>query len=841
MIKYLKLRNNKMMSIESVIGFFTARIAFPVILAAAAMSSSSGAAAVVDIPVGASSEEIVQAVASAEDGSVVRFPAGTWSVTNTIVLAKAVSVEGAGPESTVLDFGGKCRGFKLSDAGARVAGLKIFRCAAYGDKVNIYGGGVKMSDGTVTNCLIEACTVSGTKGKIHLGGGVYITGGLVTGCEIRGCKFEELYGLGNAVYMKGGRVEGCDIHANDGGFSHPSAAYGGAVVFVEKGGVFENSKVHHNFKDTNPGVHVWRGGTIRNCLIYGNRGKYGAGGVYMDDGTVEFCTVVGNEVSERPDRSGIWCHAGTVRNSIFWANGQIGGCEARSGATVEHNVFDRALGDYPDNRVSDPLFANAAGGDFSIYSRFSSAYGYAVPVPGVVGDITGGLRKADAPTCGAFEFDPSDETFGADVVFAQSDFAAGSDVSVEASVSGVEFDDVSVVWTVDGVKRPESGRVLTLRGLSLGSHSVRLEVVRKTGGEKVVRDYPGRIRVFPTVCYVNMSGSGTAPFDTFEKGTNSLEAVLAVLGTSASVTSVVHVAGGSYTLSDGVIVKDKIRILGEGRDVVTFYCPEARAFTLENDAAEVRGVTVNGGSGAFEVVAGRVVSCRAQNIQTSQTYGNGAGFRMVGGEVIDCEALDCSSHGISSGGGGLFIADGLVSNLLVRNCRGYDFKTGAGAVFVCGGVLKGVTITGTDMANVDGCALLATPKDGRSVVLDSCVVTGCTSEYSGVVRLVNVNARNCLFAGNVGRNGIRPTVNIHGGTFENCTFSGNSNPSAGLSAVDVVARKCVFSEDGGVNSLSGRFEGCFAPSLSDGVDGNTSTPPAAGSGIGCDEALKGGI
>lgn len=801
-------------------------------LASAVTALAASAASVVEVPVGATTEEIMAAVVSAEEGGTIRFGAGIWTVTNTVVLAKGVTVEGAGPAATVLDFGGRCRGFELSHASARVANLKIFRASAYGEKVSCCGGGVMMTDGTVTNCLIESCVVGGTIGKGHVGGGVFVSGGLVTGCEIRGCTIENLYGFGNAVYMKGGRVDGCDVHSNNGGFSHPTPAYGGGVVCVERG-VFENSKVHHNLKNTNPGVQVFASGTVRNCLVYGNRGKYGAGGVYMDGGTVDFCTVSDNEVSDRPGRSGLRCLGGTVKNSVFWANGAAGGCEVKSGsaARVVHNVFDRTLGDHPENRVSDPLFADAANGDFAIASRFSPAYGYALSDPSVKADFAGAARNPDAPSCGALEFDPSDETFGADILFEREVYAAGADVTVEAALTGADLSDVTIAWTLDGEPRAETDRVLTIRGLALGSHSLRLEVVRKSSGEKVVRDYPGRILVRPTVGYVNMSGSATAPYDTFEKGSPSLGDVLAALGVAPGVTSVVHVAGGSYTLPAGVILREKVRILGEGRDVVTFYCPEERAFVVDNVAAEVSGVTVNGGVGAFEVSAGRVVSCRAQNVQTSLTYAQGAGFKVSGGEVLDCEAIDCSAHGITGGGGGLSISDGLVSNLLVRNCRGYDARSGTGAVAASGGTLKRVVVTGTTMDNIEGCAIWASPRDGRRVLLDSCVFTCCTSANARVVSLVNVDVRNCRFAGNVGMNGLKSTVELTGGTYENCTFAGNDNPKTCVKTVDVTARNTVFAESGGgVNVLSGRFVNCRAPSLPGNEDGSAS--------VGCDETVR---
>lgn len=795
-----------------------------------AVLSASVFGSVVEIPVGATTEAIVQAIAAADEGGTVRFPEGTWAVTNTLELTKGVTVEGAGRDRTILDFNLCCRGFAISSASAKVANLKIFRAQAQAldarDKVR--GGGVHMSAGVVTNCLIDSCCVTGRYGGQYSGGGAFLSGGQLVDCEITRCTFGNLYGFGNAVFLRGGRVSGCDIHGNDGGFSHVTVQYGGAVVYVERG-VLERSKVHHNVKDSNPGVHVSRHGEVRNCLVYGNRGRDGSGGIFMDGGTVESCTVWGNVMTARPERSGLRLTGGTLRNSIFWANGPVGGCEARggNGATVVNNIFDNALADFPENRVSDPKFANPDEGDFRISSRFSPAYGYAVPSGSAGVDFAGVARSATAPTCGALEFSASGESFGADVVFANTEYVLGADVPLEAVVTGASADEVSVSWVLDGVALKEGGLRQTLRGLSLGAHSLQLKVARKSGGESVVMDYPDCLTVRPAVCYVNMSGSGEAPFDTPEKGTRSLEAALAALGTAATVTSVVRVAEGSYTLDARVTLRGKIRIVGEGRDVVTFYCPDIRTFTVDNVAAEVRGVTVNGGQGAFEIFSGRIVGCRAQNVQSSQIYSSGVGFLVCGGEVTDCEAIACSAHGISGNGGGLNIRAGTVSGMLIKDCRCYDFASGSGGgAFVFGGVLRNVTITGSHLSNAVGCGLFAASRQGAPILLDSCVVTDCSSENGSVIYLADVTARNCLFAGNAAGGGLKPAVELFRGDYEGCTFAANASEPSCLSATGVTAVGTVFAESVGVNALNGDFRNCRAPSFADGADGNSSEIPA---------------
>lgn len=745
------------------------------------LASAVKAGSVVDIPAGAPTEEIIAAIAKTGDGGTVRFPAGTWTVTNTLVLAKGVTVEGAGPSKTVLDFNQKCRGFELSHASARVKGLKIFRARCQGENTGVNGGGINMSDGTVTDCLVDSCSIGGTVGRIFLGGGVYMSGGRLERCGITRCTFENLYGFANALFIRGGTADGCDIYGNNGGYSHPTVAYGGAVVYLDNG-VLENSKVHQNIKDSNPGVNVNGGAEVRNCLIYGNQGVHGSGGIYMGvgfSGTIDHCTVYGNLTTEKPGNAGLRCTGGTVKNSIFWANGAAGGCQVASGskATIVNNVFDKVLGDYPDNRVADPKFADPGRGDFRIASKASPACGYAVPDGKTAKDITGFARDAKAPTCGAYEYDPSKESFGADIVFSQTAYGVGSDVGVEAVVTGAKVSDVEFIWYLDDRKLRDRGAKLNLPGLSEGRHSVGLKVAQRRGGELVIKDYTDSINVLPSECYVNMTGSETYPFDTPEKGTKSIEAAMSALWVAPNVTSVVHIAGGSYTMEKGIALQEKIRIIGEGSQVVTVFCPDHRTFWVSNDAAEIRGITVNGGQGGFEISAGRVIGCRATNVQTSRINTMGAGFKITGGEILDCEAVNCSAYGTSCGGGGLAIFGGKASNMRIENCGGFDATSGSGAVFGIGGALKNITVTGSHQSRISGSAIQAIWTE-----LDSCVFSDCSSTEGSAVKLVGLTAKNCTFSNLSGAKCFDTTNTV----FRSSSFSGCTSPSSFLGATEFI-------------------------------------------------------
>lgn len=767
--------------------------------------------------------EIAAAIASVDDGETILFDEGTYTVSSTIALSRPVTLKGVNRDNVILDFANGCRGFTLSNKDASLRDLTIYR-----GKINVqkeHGGGVLMSAGVVSNCLIKTCVA---QSNYSCGGGVYMTGGTVIDCEFTGCSFSGVYGHGNAIYMTAGLVTGCDIHGNNGGYSHSNPAYGDGIVYIA-GGTIENSKIHGNTKKSNPGISMNTGGMVRNCLIYGNKATddntYGSGGIYMTAGTAVFNTVYGNSMKgDTTGRSGIYRSGGTAKNNIFWANGPAGStagsCEVSGSAnTFVNNIVDKALDNYPDNRAADPKFTDAENGDFTISSRSSSAYGYAVPVEKITTDITGFTRDAEAPTSGAYEYDPSSETFEVDISFTQSDYRLGSSVTVQAVVMGAEIADVDLKWYLDGAELTgETGEYLTLNGLAVGHHSLTIGAVKKSGGEPVSKECVDCLAIRPVECFVNTTGSGTYPFDTVEKGTNSLQAVMAALWTEADVTSVVHVAAGKYTLASGVRLQDKIRVLGEGRDLVTFVCSEGRAFDVANSASEVSGITVSNSPAAFSVSSGLIRDCLAKNI--TYTSGHGAGFSVTGGKVYNVEAINCNASGLYYGGGGLYITGGTVSNIFIKGGLSYDsFDHGhGGGIYATGGTVKNATVVGTKMSNVNGCAIKAT-----GGTFEYCNVYGCTSTASRVVSLNGATARNCLFAGNVGR-GTRETVYLSG-TFDCCTFGANANDGTCLSATNVIARNTIFAECGGTNLLFGTYSHCCAPSLENGVNGNLAANP----------------
>jgi predicted outer membrane repeat protein len=176
-------------------------------------------------------DNIQAAIDDSNDGDIIYVLPGTYTGPGNRDIdygGRAVTVTGVDPEdpyivaATVIDCNGQGRGFGFSweDENSVLAGLTITN--GYAD----YGGGVYSFEGTPTiaNCIISNSTASSSGGGMYLCPPPYPdVSHTVTDCEIAGN--EAVYGGG--VYLCDGVLSDCTITENTASVS------GGGVYCVD--------------------------------------------------------------------------------------------------------------------------------------------------------------------------------------------------------------------------------------------------------------------------------------------------------------------------------------------------------------------------------------------------------------------------------------------------------------------------------------------------------------------------------------------------------------------------------------------------------------------------------
>jgi hypothetical protein len=265
------------------------------------------------------------------------------------------------------EYGGQANASKtvVKAAGAFHRAIKVTAANCQIDGFTLTGGGGNLSrtdlgaDGgpggsglyMTADSLVRHCIITNNGGDNVDGGGVYMSAGTVSNCIIRSNKKPDGSGDGGGVYASGGLITHCQITDN-----------------TSKGG------------DGNGGGVYMSGATVRNCLIQGNKNLYNAapygkgGGVYLNSGVIESCTIVSNSAYNTAGTGG-GIHRnnnGAVSNSIVYFNtvtNTVDGGMVHSNLNTTVGFFyscstNPALsGD--GNTSDDPKFVNLAG-DFRL-------------------------------------------------------------------------------------------------------------------------------------------------------------------------------------------------------------------------------------------------------------------------------------------------------------------------------------------------------------------------------------------------------------------------------------------------------------------------------------------
>ena len=789
---------------------------------------------------------------AADEVLSIELAGGTYRVRSVLQIARPIQIVGAGKDRTVLDCGNETKCFVVASAGALVKDLTVSNAYA---RTN--GGGISISAGTVDGCRVTDCHCDGAQedGWDHgFGGGVAVTGGRFVNGEITRCRIDANYNKGNALYVGGtdSVASNCDIYANDGGHAGGEVYNGGGTVYVT-GGKLLASRIRDNVKQIAPGI-VQKGGLVANCLVYGNStGPNGIGAAGLDQfaGQALYCTIYGNtNDADTTGLSGVRTdtyqgqqQSCSVKNCIIWRNGPPT-CTAGSSniphGTFENNVLDVALASYPNNAVGDPKFLDSAAFDFRIATQASFAWRAAAPTASVTTDLAGHARDEEAPTAGAYEYDPELEVYGVSLATELPDAPVGATVRVQAVVSGTQGAAYSLVWTLDGsAVAGLDSETAEFGDLALGRHVVGVTV--ETVGKGVVSDALA-VTVHPYETFVNATGSGTYPYDTPEKATNDVAEAYDAVWKAADATSTVHVAAGEYVTDKTVAMAFPVRVVGAGKELtrVVKTATPGRVFNLTHAQALVSGLTVTGAvNGAFSLSAGLVADCRVEDCLSKGSI-NGLAYSVSGGRVTGCEAIDCRVNSGAGKGAGFYLSGGVISNCLARQCGLLQYVAnygmGGGGVFCDnGGRVTHCRIENggaTGSGGHDGVALYAQ----GSAAIDHCTIVGCRARFGSIVLLkgfgvaptiVYPTIETSLIANSTcdGTSTTAVALFSEGADLLGCTVAANAQPVA-VKLTSGSVRNCIFAGNAGTYSLgTAAIDHSCCPALTDGENGNITGDP----------------
>ncbi len=223
-------------------------------------------------------------------------------------------------------------GNSSTGVGGGMSGGMAEKCTFTGNSANEGGG---MEGGKAEKCVFTGNSATG-------GGGMY-------GTEAVDSVFRDNHAIdgGGMTY---GNAERCSITGN-------SATGGG-------GGTYGTELVMCTISGNSSGGHGggMYGGRANNCLITGNGGGIGGG---SSESRIVNCTVYGNTATE-----GGGLYMGVAVNSILWGNtgGDFLYCIGEyscAGAPFDGIPFEWSKDDV-GNIYEDPLFVNAAAGDFRL-------------------------------------------------------------------------------------------------------------------------------------------------------------------------------------------------------------------------------------------------------------------------------------------------------------------------------------------------------------------------------------------------------------------------------------------------------------------------------------------
>jgi hypothetical protein len=595
---------------------------------------------------------ISAAVAGAGDGETVLVSNGTYVSSATITLDTGVTLQGFGPESTILAASAPTnRLVRVNHSNAMFSGFTVRSSSQ---------GGLHLQAGVVSNCWFTQNSLNAY----------------------------QAYGAG--IYMAGGLVTHCRIVANTNSYAGQS---GGGLYIHTTGGTIQNSVIVSN-KATGPGGGAAvNAGRMRNCLIAGNRAidkdsgmgggvAMGGAGTRMDN-----CTIAGNVCSIEKGGGGLYKSAGIVSNTVVSGNWRgpfvqnIDGVSGGTGSVFFSCAPELATGG--GNIGANPLFADVTSNSFRL-GPGSPCLDTGTNATWMLADTTdldGQQRLQDgngdtvaSVDMGCFESPPSGSgslrcQFGAapdrGYVSLDTVFTAYSDGTAPAVTwYGWDFD-------ADGTNDLSGGGLgIVTQSFAPGLYAVRLTVSNGSGQVASVLRSPC-IRVDALDYFVSTNGTHTAPYDTWNRASTNLRTVAEYARADGTTGVVIHVGPGTYAESAPVVAWQPLQIVsaqGPSRTVLRWPLANDRIIKVQHPGSLFTGFTVRDGRwGGLLLENGTVSNCWLVNNVPYTHWIHGGGLNQSGGLATHCLIAWNTNHTANNQGAGASLSGGMLRNSIISS------------------------------------------------------------------------------------------------------------------------------------------------------------------------------